>query len=243
VRRLVFIESSCLLDTWSMAKELVAAIARDSGTDRSRELRVLDARGTDPAALHRALWGLVAGYRCRPRAGCIDRIDALGRTASRVLHGHRRAGDTVVVVSDLIPVFGPLLKEHLQVQRVVCGTPQLDGDDRLVDGFTDVLLGAAAARAAELVARAESVAPVDCIAYGRHPRDLGLLDAVGHAVHIDYEGHLHPQSRRTPPGRRGHRLGRDVRPLRGGPGGLPAAHAARAGPEGWRAASALRSRA
>lgn len=197
MRRLVFIESSCLLDTWSMAKELVGAITRDSGVDRSGDLRVLDAesaRGADPAAVHRALWNLIAGYRCRPGAGCIDRTDPLGRTASRVLRGHRRAGDTVVVVSDLIPVFGPLLAEHLRVQRVLCGTPDVDGDGRVADGFPGILLGAAAARAAERVARAESVGPADCVAYGRHPRDRDLLDAVGHAVYIDYEGHLHPQS-------------------------------------------------
>lgn len=199
MRRLVFIESSCLLDTWSMAKELVGAIARDSGVDRSGALRVLDAesaRGVDPAAVHRALWNLIAGYRCRPRAGCIDRTDPLGRTASRVLRDHRRAGDTVVVVSDLIPAFGPLLTEHLRVERVVCGAPDVDVDGRLAGGFPGILMGAAAARAAEQVARAESVAPADCVVYGRYPRDRDLLDAVGHAVYIDYEGLLQPQSRR-----------------------------------------------
>lgn len=198
MRRLVFIESSCLLDTWSMAKELVGAIARDSGADRSGAMRVLDAeaaRGTDLAAVHRALWSLIAGYRWRPPARCIDRTDPLGRTASRVLSGHRRAGDTVVVVSDLIPAFGPLLTEHLRVERVVCGAPDVDADGRLAGGFPGILLGAAAAGAAERVARAESVAPADCVVYGRYPRDRDLLDAVGHAVYIDYEGHLHPQSR------------------------------------------------
>ncbi len=194
MRRLVFIESSTLLDTWSMAKELVGAIARDCGTDRSGALRELDAesaRGADPTAVHRALWNLVAGHRPRRPAGCIDRTDPLGRTAARVLRCHRRAGNTVVVVSDLIPVFGPLLTEHLQVDRVVCGTPGGGGDP--ADG---ILLGAAAAQAAERVARAGSVAPADCVAYGRFPRDRDLLDAVGHAVRIDYEGRLHPQPRR-----------------------------------------------
>lgn len=197
-RRLVFVESGCLLDTWSMATELVRAVAADAGTDRSRDLRGLDAesaRGTDPVAVHRALWSLVAGHRCRTPAGCIDRTDALGRSAARVLRGHRRAGDTVVVVSDLIPVFGPLLTGHLRVGRVVCGTPDVDGNGRLPDGFPGVLLGAAAARAVERVARAESIPPADCIAYGRYPRDRDLLAAVGHAVHIDHRGRLHPQSR------------------------------------------------
>lgn len=198
MRRLVFVESSCLVDTWSMAKHLVATLAGERGVDRSGALVALDAeaaRGTDPASVHRALWSLVAGYRCPSPAGCIDRTDPLGRTASRLVRDHRRAGDTVVVVSELLPVFGPLLAEHLGVRRVVCGAPPVDADGRLADGFPGILLGPAAARAVERVVRGESADPADCVAYGRHPRDRDLLAAVGHAVHLGYDGHLHPQSR------------------------------------------------
>lgn len=124
------------------------------------------ARGTDPASVHRALWSLLAGHRCLPRAGCIDRTDPLGRTASRVLRDHRRAGDTVVVVSDLIGEFGPLLAEHLQVQRVVCGAPDVDGDDRWAGGFAGILLSAVAAQAAERVAQS---APPAVASVGRAP--------------------------------------------------------------------------
>lgn len=195
--RLVFVESSCLVDTWSMATRLIGTVRGSGSTDAIRVLEAESARGTDPVSVHRALWGLLDGYdhprpaerRCGT-SSCIDRTDALGRAAMRALRWHRRAGDRIVVVSDLMPAFAPALMDHLHVDRVLCGRPPLDEAGRPTAGSPDVLLGAAAARAAELTARQESVPLADCVAYGREPRDRDLLRVVGHPVRIGYYGEL-----------------------------------------------------
>lgn len=196
--RLVFVEAGCLVDTWTMATRLVRSVGRRGVPDAVAVLEAEAARGTDPAAVHRALWallgGCVYGSLAEPSSGatvsCVDRDDALGRAARRALSWHRRVGDRIVVVCDLMPMFVRPLMERLAVDRVLCGRPPVDAAGRLDFGYPDILLGAAAARAAEQAARHESVELADCVAYGRDHRDRELLDVVGHAVRIGYDGEL-----------------------------------------------------
>lgn len=203
MRQLVFVESGCLVDAWSMATRLVRSLAPAS--DAVRALDAEAARGTDPVAVAQALWGLLAGTHYRRiselawASSCVERADPLGRAAARLVRDHRRAGDTVVVVSDLVPAFAQPLAEHLGVHRVVCGPAPVDPDGRMAGGFPGILLGPAAGMAAELVAGQESVAPARCVAYGRDPRDGDLLRAVGHGVRIDYGGALHSLHRVATP--------------------------------------------
>lgn len=190
MRRLVFVEAGCLLDTWTMATRLVRTVR---ATDPSSAIRVIEAesaRGSDPLAVHQLLWALLGDfcYASLPHSGCIDRIDALGRTAARVVRQHHRVGDTIVVVADLLPVFASAMKTHLRVDQVVCGAAP---DGQLTDGFPGILLGSAAREAAERVARQESVALADCVTYGRAPRDRELL-RIGEGIRIDYAGGLWP---------------------------------------------------
>ncbi len=202
--RLVFVECSCLLDTWTMATRLVRSVRGPGRPDGVGVLEAEAARGTDLVSVHRALWGLLAGYDYRALTGlsagacCTDRADVLGRAATRALRWHRRAGDTIVVVSDLMPLFIPPITEHLRVDLVLCGSPPVNQDGRLAPGYPDLLLGIAAAQAAEREARREGVPLADCVAYGRDPRDRELLDAVGHPVRIGYDGELRsPEQART----------------------------------------------
>lgn len=208
VHRLVFVESSCLVDTWSMLTGLVRAARRDSGGRAAiGALEAEAARGTDLTAVHRALWDLLGGYDYSdlstlagtPACGGADRVDALGRSAARAVRWHRRVGDTIIVVSDLMPLFAGPLVEHLRVDRVVCGAPPVDPAGRLAGGYPDILLGPAAGAAAQRVAAQESVPLADCVAYGREPRDNDLLETVGNAVRIGYDGALRTTSHRTTP--------------------------------------------
>ncbi len=197
--RLVFVESSCLVDTWTMATRLVRSVRRCGAPDAIGVLEAESARGTDLVSVHRALWALLDGYDYRtlaelpacPAVSCLDRDDTLGRAAVRALRWHRRVGDRIVVVSDLMALFARPLQEHLHVDRVLCGGVPVDAGGRAA-GRAEVLLGAAAAQAVELAAVQESVALADCVAYGRDPRDRELLGVVGHGVRIGYDGELRP---------------------------------------------------
>lgn len=195
-RHAVFLAGSCLLETWPMAKDLVRAAAVGGGPEPERRLRALDAesmRGTDPLAVRRALWAGLAGSSYQRVeelvGGCagqpVDRVDEIGVRARRILAAHRAAGDTIVVVADLPSFFAGSVARHLQVEHVLCGEPDVDSSGTLT-GFTDILLGAAAARTLVRQARRLAVVLERCSAYGCLPGDSMLLAAVPGGGHIAY---------------------------------------------------------
>lgn len=191
--------SSCLLDTWRMAKDVARAVARRAGLEVEGLLRASEAellRGTDAASVRRALWARLAGCEYRGveevfdscASGHTSRFDPIGLRARRLLALHREVGDRIVVVSDLPSFAAASLARRLRVDHVVCGRPEVDDGGRLTGVFPDILMGPSAGAALVRQARRMEV-PLDrCVAYGHSPDDANLLAAAGSGYHLASSG-------------------------------------------------------
>ncbi|MBU6533287.1 HAD-IB family hydrolase [Streptomyces sp. A108] len=166
-----------------------------TGEDRRRFLRVRDehlreqAAGASRSRLNRAFF---RHFRGAPSAGLYRAgrewfaAEQAGgglfhRPAVDALHGHRRAGDLVVLVSgSFLPCLAPIA-EALHADAVLC-TAAEEYDGVLTGEVGPPVIGP---RKAELARRTMSdrrADPSACHAYGDHASDADLLRAVGHPV-------------------------------------------------------------
>jgi len=119
----------------------------------------------------------------------------LNQSAVDALDRHKSRGETVVFISGSFPAVLLPLAELLGVTDVRATAPEIADGRYTGKVLSTPMIGAAKVGAAQQAALSHRTSLADCYAYGDHPSDLPLLNAVGTPVVVAGDAWLDQHAR------------------------------------------------
>jgi HAD superfamily hydrolase (TIGR01490 family) len=162
------------------------------------ELKALAASGAHRSEVNRAYYRGFAGvpyvellvegeawyaaYRQRP--------DAFVTATVQAIDAHRRAGDTVVLVSGSFSACLDPLAAEIGADLVLGSVPLVGADGRLTGEVERPMIGSVKALAVQETIARFDLDPASCFCYGDHSSDLDMLRQVGHPRQVGTDPEL-----------------------------------------------------